>query len=176
MRVKLLDRNILFEENQELQEALGRTRYESSIMANVLSRPPVSLYDTLVVDVGREDDIKVGDTALSFESIPIGEIIEVDRRTSLLKLYSSAGSKIQAVFANSKSEVEIVGVGGGNFRSKIPKDVEILIGEEVITPGQSWIIGIVESVSEKETDSFKDVFIKGPVNIFKIRKVEIIRQ
>src|SRR3989344_505958 len=50
-------------ENQELKELGGRKLQGTFILAAILSRPPVSAYDTLIIDVGSNEGIAVGDIA-----------------------------------------------------------------------------------------------------------------
>ena len=50
----------LEQENTELKALLGRPTIKNTTAAVVLSKPPFSIYDTVVVDVGSEDHIVLG--------------------------------------------------------------------------------------------------------------------
>ena len=173
IKTKLLDRNLLLEENQTLKEALGRGDFEDMILANVLVRPPVSAYDTFILDVGKGVGVEVGQRAYTFALVLIGEIVEVKNNSAVLKLLSSPGNKLQGYLDEAETEIEIVGRGAGNFLAEIPKDIEIIPGELVLLPGTNKIIGIVEEVISSEADSFQSVFVKSPINILEIKSLGI---
>src|SRR3989338_5144377 len=70
--LKLLDRNLLYEENLLLKERLGRGEYGQAVVARVISKPPRSLYDTLVVDPGSREGIQVGKRGVPALAVGIG--------------------------------------------------------------------------------------------------------
>ncbi len=51
----------LEQENAELKSMLGRTPAATSILATVLKKPPFSSYDNLIIDVGADHGVVVGD-------------------------------------------------------------------------------------------------------------------
>ena len=87
--LKLLDRNLLYEENLLLKEKVGRGNIDESIFARVLTRPGQSLYDTLIIDVGSEVGLRGGERVMYEDTILIGSIAEVGEKTSKVKLFSN---------------------------------------------------------------------------------------
>ena len=53
----VLEKDLLQEENKALKERFGRDTSENILLATVLARPSVSLYDTFVIDVGANDGV-----------------------------------------------------------------------------------------------------------------------
>jgi cell shape-determining protein MreC len=65
----------LLEENTELKEILGRKNIKTNmVLASILSKPNTSLYDTLIIDAGFEDDISLGSRVFAYGNVPIGKV------------------------------------------------------------------------------------------------------
>lgn len=177
IQLKLLDRNLILEENLELQEELGRDVYgDRTIAAKVLSSPGVSPYDTLIIDIGAKDDVMAGDTILVAGTIVVGEVVEVFAQTSRVQLISSPGEEFDVLVSGSINAVA-KGRGGGNFTIELPRDAEVSVGDVVEAAGSSiGVIGFVEYIEVDPNDPFQKMFLKSPVNIFNISWVEVLRQ
>ncbi len=173
--VKLLDRNLLFEENIELKELLGREVTEQTVFATVLTKPNRSLYDTIIIDVGKNAGVIEGDMVLYGGTIVIGKIIEVLKGSSKVLLISSPGEEIDVVVGGNNIETMAYGRGGGVFELELPRDTKVVIGDVVAVPGiVSRILGTVEHIETKPSNPFKTILFKGPVNIFELKWVEVI--
>lgn len=71
--------------------------------------------------------------------------------------------------------VTLEGRGGGNFRIKLPREVESLVGDRVVSADIGYsLVGVVESVESQPTDAFKEVLVSSPTNIFDIRFVKVL--
>lgn len=171
---KLLDRNLLFEENIELKELLGRDLSSELVFASVLARPNRTLYDTLIIDVGRNVGVQKGDKVLYGGNILIGEISEVLEGSAKALLYSSPGEKLNvSVGVNSITSVAH-GRGGGNFELKLPRDAKVDVGDVAsVLNINPRVLGTVEYINESPSDPFKTILLSGPVNIFKLKWVEV---
>ena len=166
----LLDRDILVKENNDLKELFGRTDTSNNILATVLVKPPQSSYDTVVLDVGSNLDVKNGNKVFANGNIVLGEIVEVHKSASKAKLYSTAGEKIQTINVRNNISLEIIGQGGGNFDVRVPREIDIVLGDTFVLPGLfSKILGIVFSIETNPEDSFRHVLLKSPVNISQIK-------
>ncbi|PCI29144.1 hypothetical protein COB55_02670 [Candidatus Wolfebacteria bacterium] len=175
MQLRLLDRNLLREENIELKEMLGRSIDEKSVLARVLTKPNRSAYDTLVIDVGTDDHISKGDMVLVGDSIPIGKISEVFGSSAIVVLFSSPGEKVDVSIGTSGIVTEATGRGAGNFAIEIPRDIEISIGDIIVAPSISEkMFGNVEELYIDPAHSFKTVLFKSPINIFQLRWVNVL--
>lgn len=168
--------SVLEEENNELKKIKGNAEI-LSVVASVISRPPKTPYDTLIIDSGSFSGIETGDLVIALGNVFVGEVFEVNSYMSKIKLYSSPGNKIDVLIGEEKIQKEAIGVGAGNFRTELPKEIEIKEGD-IITVSSivANIFGVVEKIEEKTTDSFKTVLFRSPINIQEIRFVEILNR
>ena len=174
-RFKLLDRNLLFEENLELKEFLGRGVTGHTVFATVLVKPNRSLYDTFIIDVGDNAGIKNGNRVMYGGNVVIGKIVEVFSRTSKVLLLSSPGEFIDVVVGDDNIATVAYGRSSGNFELELPRDTNVQKGDMVVIPNiVPYVLGKVEHVESNSSNPFKKIFFKNPVNIFKIKWVEVI--
>jgi cell shape-determining protein MreC len=173
MVAKLADRDHLREENQQLKKTLGRTNSSKRVFANVLSKPGHAPYDVLIIDVGKEQTVSVGQKVL-FENVLIGEVSEVFGNSSKVVLYSSSGRSF-AVFIGEKAlEAQAVGRGSGNYEIKMPRNSGIAIGDTIYVPHiEPRILGTVEKIESGPKDVFELILFKSPVNFYTLRFVEV---
>lgn len=163
--LKLLNVDVLSLENEDLKAMLGRKSSKDAVLAGVLSKPPQSPYDTLILDAGSTEGVVKGDLVMAGEDIAIGEISEVFENSSQVKLYSSPGEEVVVTIGSGGLSATASGKGGGNFEAKIPRDIPISKGDVVLMPGINPILyGTVEDVEIRPADSFQYVLFKSPVN------------
>ncbi|MCK5027628.1 MAG: hypothetical protein KAS07_04365, partial [Candidatus Pacebacteria bacterium] len=71
---------------------------------------------------------------------------------------------------------EAIGLGGGNFEIKLPKNSHVSIGDTVYMSGiDSRVFGIVEKIESGTKDAFERILFKSPVSPFTVRFVEVIK-
>ncbi|MFA5838854.1 MAG: rod shape-determining protein MreC [Candidatus Paceibacterota bacterium] len=175
LKSKLLNFNLVQNENIRLNEILNKNKNKNIVLGYVISWPPSSPYDTLIIDVGKNDKIEKKDKVF-FGNIAVGEIYEIFGDSSLVYLFSTSGTKIEALL-NDKTPVIAEGVGGGNFQIKVPKDIEVKEKDIINFTGvDKSILGIVEYIKTKPSDAFQEVFLRSPFNILEIRDVQVLRQ
>lgn len=175
LSIKLLDRNLLYEENLALKERLGRGNYGQTVFARVLAKPSKSLYDTLVIDIGRREGVEKGDTVLYENSIMIGTIAAVFETTSVVKLFSSSGEDIDVTIGSKGIPAVAKGHGGGNFEIMIPRDAQISKGDSISAPSLVLhLLGVVEYIEEKPNDPLLRILFKSPVPLFEIEAVDVL--
>lgn len=161
------------EREERLFETLGRLPSDS-ILAGVLSRPPQTAYDVLIADAGEADGVSAGQVVFVPQGGIIGEVEEVFRDNSKIKLYTSSGEKVNAVLERGDIPVIMEGNGGGNFKIILPREITAEPGDRVLSPYFSGeLIAVIESVTVKPTDSFKEVLAGAPANMQMIRFVNI---
>jgi cell shape-determining protein MreC len=193
-------RQALFEENQALKDKLALKELEleakplasnsdstfdelvvtrdalGGILSGVLVRPPQTPYDILIVDAGENKGV-FGDSRVYLkEGVLIGTVTEVLPTSAKVTLYSANGVKTNAVLERHNVPVVLEGVGAGNFKIALPRETQVEKGDRILASDlSSELVGIVEDVKLEPTDSFKEVLVRTPVNIFGIRLV-LIRQ
>jgi cell shape-determining protein MreC len=177
VQAQALDRDALAAENAELKALLGRTESKRVVIASVLLRPPATPYDTLTIDAGSAQGIRVGSKVSAGGSLIIGEVREVYPTTARVVLFSAPGETIDALLEQSNHAVVPIvleGQGGGSFTAKVPAGTVTTSGALVSSPGiMGGVVGVVSYVDSKESDSFETLYTHLPVNPFSLRFVEI---
>lgn len=168
--------NLFKKENEDLKKILNNKKDEQKfLLSSILVKPFLSPFDTFIIDAGLSKGVKINDKVLVDGNIFIGYISEVYDKTSKVILYSSPGEKTKVLIGDNNIEKEAIGLGGGNFKIKVPREIKVKEGDSIIIPSISTnIFGIVEKIEFKESDSFQNIFFKNPVNMVELKFVEII--
>ena len=101
----------LKEENEKLKATLGRTGKGNDILGVVLSRPPMSPYDTLILDVGRTDGVDVGNNVYVDGDTLIGTVAESYDHQSKVSLFSTPERQVPVLVGKSNISAQAVGRG-----------------------------------------------------------------
>lgn len=167
-----IQRDALVAENLSLK-GLGHVLPEEEV-AYVLASPIQSYYDVAVVELASNSMAEVGDNVFGPNGIVLGKIIERSGGIAKVEYFSSPDKKIIARIGKENTELELNGVGGGNFVTAIPRALEIASGDLVTIPAfNAGVVGVVGSVEVARSDSFKNVYISYPINIFELTWVKI---
>ena len=162
------------EQTQEniLLELVGRKREPNTVIATVLTHPPQTPYDIIIIDAGSNDSITLGSEVSLSEGPILGIVSEVFPRRAKVKLFSASGEETNAVLERNNVPVTLVGAGGGNFRMALPHDMAIEKEDRILSADiTSRLLAIVGEINAEPTDSFKEVLAKSPTNIFTLRFV-----
>lgn len=167
---------VLEKENEDLKSLLGKKSMKvNTVVASVLSKPPHSMYDSLIIDAGQTDGVVIGDKVLVDGTVFVGEISEVYGNESKVKMYSSPQEKFFVIIGKSGIQAEAEGLGSGNFRVILPKEIGVEVGDSVsipsITPN---VFGLIEKIDSKGNDSFQTLLFKTPINLFELKWVEVV--
>lgn len=159
-------------ENVELKALLGRASTTQLTLAAVLSRPPRLAYDELIIDVGTDQHIAVGDKVLAPGTILIGRVLDVYSQTARVRLFSSPGSSYDVQVGPSHIPATAHGRGGGQYEAALPRDAKVQEGDFVNSPSlNEKAFGIVRTVESDPTQPFETVLFAPPVNIYSLRWV-----
>ena len=175
IRLSMIDYQILKNENNELKELLGRFPIKNNfILGNILTKPNHSPYDTIIIDIGDNMEIKEGDFVYANGNIPIGNIGKVYDKTSLVTLYTNPGQKTEGFIEGTNALVLLTGRGGGNFEMIVPIDLSAEKGTIIFLPGNSFeVLALVNEVISEPSDPFKKVILSSPVNVQNLKWVQI---
>ncbi len=160
------------DERDTLLALLGRRQNSQMLVASVLAHPPQTLYDVIVIDLGSNESVSLGSEVFLPEGAILGRVSEVFGNYAKVKLFSTAQEETNAILERNSVPVTLVGVGAGNFKIMIPRDIEVESGDRILSADVfSYLLAVVEEVSVSSTDSFKEVLARTPVNIFALRFV-----
>lgn len=175
IRLSMVDYQILKNDLDELKRIMGRIPdVDNFILGNILTKPNHSPYDTIIIDIGGDNEIKEGNQVYANGNIPIGNISKVYDRTSLVTLYTNPGQKTEGFIDGTNASVELTGRGGGNFEMIIPIELIAEKGTIIYLPGStSQVIALVDEVISKPSDPFKKVILSSPVNFQNLKWVQV---
>lgn len=161
-------------ENTDLKQFLGRTSQYKDVLGVVLVRSPQTPYDTLILDVGTNDGVSVGDKVYAEGNALVGDVSEVYSNTSKISLFSTPGREVSVLIGSSTIAAQALGKGSGNFTARLPVESGVKEGDSVLLPQlRSHVFAIVEKVEPDSTNSIATLFFKMPVNIDELRFVEV---
>lgn len=174
LEARIAERNIFARENEELKKVLGRAEGNTFTLAAVLSKPPKSAYDTLLIDGGESAGIVKGHGVFAHGRIPIGVVEEVYNRSALVRLYSSPGEKTDVRLLPLGVDVTLTGRGGGAFSATIPHDIELTSETTAVSIGLTQsIIAQFEKVTSDSRDVAQTALFASPLNISELSFVQI---
>jgi len=174
VRLALTDAMAL--ENAELKALMGRASTSEFVIAAVLKRPPLSIYDELIIDLGSEDGVTVGQTVYSVGQISLGRVVDVFDNTARVKLFSSPDETVDVFVGPFRSPATAKGRGGGQYKAELPRDIIVSEGDPVTIPAiNDSVFGTVTAVLSSPTEPFQSIIFAPPVNIFEIRWVLLKR-
>jgi len=155
---------LLRAENESLGKLLGlESGRNGGKTVRILSTLNSSPFSTLVAGVGEGEGISVGDHVVIEDSIAIGFVSEVGKKTSLVTLFTAPSQKTQVILGGIS--VEMNGRGGGNAVVELPRDVEISEGDLVPLSGSEFVVGVVGRVESSPADAFQNIYIYVPSSI-----------
>lgn len=144
--------DFLREENEELRSLLS-DHIDPGIAAGVIARPSSLPYDALVIDRGREDEIKKGAPVYASSGQAIGVVASVYTNSSIVALISTPGWKSTAYVYGSNIYTTVEGQGGGVARVHVPQGIDLEEGNVVAVPalggGVFGKVSFVDSVPSR---------------------------
>lgn len=192
-KVKSFD--ALVDENLHLKDELGRKVATTTVLARVVSRPPFSVYDTLVIDAGTREGVQVGALVYAAGPYVVGVVTRAEDLSSVVTLASAPGQShtvmIEAlpeaqIFRTASStssdgldvpndqEVTMVGQGGGGFVAEVPKQLKFAPGTPIMLETLSpSVIGNVTSEFMPADGSMKEVYGAFPFGLRSLEWVNV---
>lgn len=165
---------LLAEENKSLRAVATLESITNTVSARVLSRPPRTHYDTLLVGAGSAMGVSVHDTAV-FNGVLLGKVISVTTSSATVELFSTPKSERDVILGTPSAVAVARGLGGGSFQVLIPQEVVVGLGEYVrAAADDTLILGVVVAVSGSATEASKTVHVATPVSMSELDFVSIV--
>jgi len=171
-----LQNELLQSENAMLRRELGlrASGTEGDIFAAVLSHPPITPFDTLIVDVHDTRDIAVGDRVFAGENIFIGTVHTISDSSVLVELLSNAERKTEGILIRTETAVVLEGIGGSAFEFIAPESFDVELGDLVVTPGSDrFAIARVVHKQQDDNGSFVTILLEQIINFRTLQWVRI---
>ena len=170
---------VLQAENTELKAELGRaTSFASSqgspkgILANVITIPNRSVYDTFLIDAGMAEGVTAGQQVSAFGAVAIGTIAAVNQHTATVMLYSAPDSQIAGNATEGDVAVSLIGRGAGEYEVHMPRSVHFTVGDAISTQSVTpLILARIEKIETDPRDPFQRLLAKAPVTLSSLKWV-----
>ncbi|MDD5318432.1 MAG: rod shape-determining protein MreC [Candidatus Pacebacteria bacterium] len=174
----MADRDVLAQENESLREMLNHplNPKETRLAAALITRPPLSPYDTFIIDAGADRGLKEGDIVYAAGTLAVGTVTEVFTDTSRITLFSSSGQSTNVLISEGSTTVPAVaeGLGGGGYRIKLPQNAGAAVGDVVTTSHFSPIVlGTIDHIDGTTGDAFLYLYFQQPINVNNLRLVSV---
>ena len=167
--------SMLIDENERLIHELNLRENDESGVGRVVSRPPETHYDTLLVSLNGGHAVSAGDLAL-FEGVLLGEVARVSASMALVQLFSSPGTAIDVRVGSPSAIVVAQGLGGGSFMFDIPNDIAVEAGGAVVSATHGTrIVGVVRAVATEPDRTTKRIYAHTAAALSDIRFVHFVR-
>ena len=187
---KLVDQERLIADNQALGDQFQTQNPKSTnlIPANVIGAPGfipgVSVPETLVLDRGENDGIKVGNAVVYKDNL-IGKVVKTSPFLSSVMLITNSSSSFTAKTLTTQSLGVIRGQGGKDMildnvllSESLKKDDAVVTKGDVNNKGEGipsdLIVGKITSVSKNPSDLFQKAEVKSLIDFTKTDKVFVI--
>lgn len=128
-----------------------------ALLANVIGRPPQSPYDTLVIDVGRSDGVRLEAGVWWPPGVYLGEVVELNQQSSVVELLTSPGVEHAARAAGLP--LTTTGRGGDAFYGEVPDEDPLSVGTTVFSDRYELPIGVVAATESLPTTNLQAVYI-----------------
>lgn len=176
LQAKIESHALVEREHATLLAELGATPPSEVLLGHVLTLPPQSFYDTLIIDMGSQQGVHVGKKVYAGNQILLGEVVEVNARTSKIKLFSSPNQKYDVIIGVASSTVRATatGRGGGMFEALVPRESRVEVGNMVTVPELSTVeYGKVVHILTDPARAFDSVLFQSPIPLQSLRRVYV---
>jgi cell shape-determining protein MreC len=177
LKLTILANQQAADDYRHLRATLGeRELAAKNLVARVIATPSRSAFDTLLLDLGRDNTTKPLGPGLLVGSgeVLLGQLVSVDKQISKVKMFSSAGEKTAVVIGPSKVPAELLGRGGGNFAAFLPRGVTVASGDLATVPMYGGrLLAVVGSVDNNPEEPFQTIYLRSPINLFTLSWLEL---
>lgn len=174
----------LSEENLELKKQLNYVQKNKiqSVLAKVIGREILTSSQTIIIDRGEAEGIKLDQPVIVGDGILIGKITKVEKDFAMVRLVNDNQSRIGSVILNKeKSQGVVEGGFGISLRMNlIPRDEDVIVGDQVVTSGlekaipRGLLLGSVAVIENEPYKPFQQAILTPGTNLSKLTSVSIL--
>lgn len=183
-RVQSVKLELLEKENTELRNQLKFIQKKQLVTsgAEVIGKNIDPLGNTLIINKGTLDGIKLSSAVLVGEGIMVGKIARVENNIAIVRLINDGQSRVAVALMNQDKSIGLIegGYGISVKMNYIPQNENVNIGDLVVTSGleenipRGLLIGTIEAVEKEAYQPFQKAIVKPMIDLDKIRLVSII--
>jgi len=182
---KLSELEIIKAENEVLREYANLSDQYTAYTtkpAYIIDRDLSNLSETLVINIGEKDGIKIGMPVVVAEGI-VGQVISTTNSTAKVQPIIDPSSSVSGIMNISRDNIIVKGELGSNTTLRatyISSDADLVLNDEVETSGLGGIypkglkIGKLVQIVETQNTTEKYAVIETAVDFSKIEEVLVI--
>ena len=161
-------------ENQELRALLGVATTTPRVAAEVLERPSVLVYDTVIINRGSRHGIEVGAPVYVGADTVIGRVSRVQNSLSLVTLLTSPEEQVTVFVVGPNIYATAIGQGGGVVEIQVPQGVDVASGQSVLIPrAPQSTFGTIDTVRSIPREAVQAAYASLPVPMQSLRWVTV---
>jgi len=183
-QVQSVQQQLLEEENSELRNQLKfiQKKQFNTIGAEVIGKNIDPLGNTLIINRGIVDGLKLSSAVLVGEGVIVGKVIRLENKIAIVRLINDGRSKVAATLMNREKSLGLVegGYGISVQMNYIPQNENVNTGDLIVTSGleenvpRGLLIGTIEAVEKEAYQPFQRAVVKPLINLDKIRLVLVV--
>lgn len=163
----------VMEENSELRGMLSAST-SPRILAGVVSQPPHTPYDTMIIDRGSLHGIQKDAPVFFGSDQAIGYVQNVFDTKAQVTLFSSSGVKSSVYILGSNIFTTAYGEGGGVIRLSVPQGINIKKDSVVILPSlERGVLGTIDVIQSIATEPEQHAYVTLRSSLQSIRLVSV---
>lgn len=180
---KLVFLEVTKRENEILKKELGVSGKQqwATSKCTVLAKDPQGITDTLVIDCGEQDGVRVGEAVLGSGYL-VGKIIFTSKNSATVQLLSSPDSSVDIEISKNGARGLVKGsFGSGAIIDLITQSAELNNGDLIVTAGinadipKGILVGSVGEIVSGKSDLFKKSTLLVPVDLRDLTYVMVVR-
>ena len=185
LQEQLRELEILKSENNTLKEYVNlKDKYKeySTVPAYVINRDISNYSDTIVINVGKNDEIEANMTVISDQGL-VGHILSVTDTTAKVQTIIDTASSVSSTISTTRDSIIVSGTLDNNSMLKatyIPTDATLVQGDNVETSGLGGIypkgihIGTISQIVNTKNITDRYAMIEPAVDFSKLETVLVI--
>lgn len=168
-QAKLQQQDYILAQNARLQGILSTTKPDqySLNLAQVIGTDTNPLKQILVINKGKQDGVKVGQTAIDENGI-LGQIINVYPNTSRLLLITDEQQSVAVTVKRTGQRAVVTGLGVPDVLKLdyVFKTADVKVGDELVSSGlggrfpPGYRVGSIASIDPEQNDNFMSIKVK----------------
>lgn len=171
-------------ENSKLRTQLNyfQGKQAGHVLAEIVGREILDTDQTIIINRGGNDGIKINDPVVVDDGILIGKIIKIQDTISIVRLLNDNSTRIASTILNHDRSLGVVegGFGISLKMNLIPRDEIILANDQVVTSGletstpRGLLIGSVTEIENEPYKPFQQAIITPATNFSKLTLVSVL--
>lgn len=174
-------------ENARLRKLLGFAQTNPSfdykggqIVGRVVGSEPNSIIQSIVIDLGKSNGIEPGMPVVTERGL-VGRITDVYNNSSRVLLINDSNSSVNTLLQNSRLRGILRGRAGQQpIMDYLPQDNKVLVGDIVVTSGESGNfpagvpVGQVVEVEQNDVEMFQRAVVRTTVDFDTLETVLVV--